>query len=342
MPKLIIQIPCLNEADFLLETVQALPTEIPGIDAIEVLIIDDGSEDATLEIARDAGVDHIVRFPQHQGLARAFSAGIDAALKLGADIIVNTDADNQYEAGDIPALIGPILAGEADMVVGDRQPANLEHFSPVKRILQVYGSWAVRRLSGTDVPDAASGFRAFDRRAALRLNVISEFTYTLETLVQAGKKQLAVAHVPVRARQTRPSRLFGSISSYLRRSIVTLVRIYSLYEPIRVFWTIGFLMLAVGFVLGARFLVFSFLFGPQGLIQSLIFGAVFVIIGVQTVLMGLVADLIASNRSLVEDALLRLRELELRLGTEPDLEPGYHAAPRPLDKAPLAEETEEG
>lgn len=324
MPKLIIQIPCLNEAESLPETIAALPRSLPGVDEIEFLVIDDGSEDGTADVARQLGVHHIVRFPQNQGLARAFSAGMDAALKLGADIIVNTDADNQYDARDIPALIAPILEGKADMVVGDRGPADLEHFSPSKRILQFYGSWVVRGLSGTTVPDAASGFRAFDRRAALRLNVISDFTYTLETLVQAGKKQLAVAHVPVRTRKTRPSRLFRSIPDYLRRSFITLVRIYSLYEPIRVFWTIGTTMIVLGFLLGLRFVIYSLLYGPQGLVQSLILAASLSIIGVQTVLMGLIADLIAASRSLTEDTLLRVRKIELRLGEPPDVEPGYH------------------
>ncbi len=325
MPKLIIQIPCLNEVETLPETLAALPRSVPGVDEVEFLVIDDGSDDGTAELARRLGVDHIVRFPQNQGLARAFSAGVDAALKLGADIIVNTDADNQYEAQDIPALIEPILAGKADMVVGDRGTSDLAHFSPSKRILQFYGSWVVRGLSNTNVPDAASGFRAFDRRAALRLNVISDFTYTLETLVQAGKKQIAVAHVPVRTRKTRPSRLFRSIPNYLRRSFVTLVRIYSLYEPIRVFWTLGGLMVFGGLVLGIRFVTYSFLYGPQGLIQSLILAAALTIIGVQTVLMGLIADLIASSRSLTEDTLLRVRKIELRLGEKPDLAPGYRS-----------------
>lgn len=325
MPKLIIQIPCLNESESLPETVEALPRSLPGIDEVEFLVIDDGSDDGTVDVARSLGVHHIVRFPQNQGLARAFSAGVDAALKLGADIIVNTDADNQYEAADIPALVKPILEGRADMVVGDRGPADLEHFSALKRVLQFYGSWAVRGLSGTKVPDAASGFRAFDRRAALRLNVISDFTYTLETLVQAGKKQLAIAYVPVRVRTTRPSRLFRSIPNYLRRSLVTLVRIYSLYEPIKVFWTLGGAMVLAGVLLGARFVLYSVLYGPQGLIQSLILAAALTIIGVQTVLMGLIADLIASSRSLTEDTLLRVRKMELRLGEKPDLEPGYHS-----------------
>lgn len=325
MPKLIIQIPCLNEAEVLAKTVATLPRELPGIDTIEILVVDDGSQDATVAVARRAGVDHIVRFPQHQGLAKAFSAGIDAALKLGADIIVNTDADNQYESRDIPALVQPILDGRADMVVGDRGPESVAHFSPLKRALQFYGSWVVRGLSGTDVPDAASGFRALSRRAALRLNVMSDFTYTLETLVQAGKKQLAVTHVPVRTRETRPSRLFSSMPSYLRRSFVTLVRIYSLYEPIRVFWTLGALMVLGGVTIGARFLYY-YLFDPVGAgkIQSLILAAALSIIGVQTILMGLIADLIALSRSLTEDTLLRVRKIELRLGEMPDTEPGYH------------------
>jgi len=339
MPKLIIQIPCLNEAEALPETIRALPRRLPGIDEIEFLVIDDGSEDGTADVARRHGVDHIVRFPQHQGLAKAFSAGMDAALKLGADIIVNTDADNQYDARDIPALIAPILAGRADMVVGDRDPQNLEHFSPLKRMLQFYGSWVVRGLSGTNIPDATSGFRAFSRRASLRLNVISEFTYTLETIVQAGKKQLAITHVPVRTYSTRPSRLFRSIPSYLRRSFVTLVRIYSLYEPIRVFWTLGTLMLGVGVLLGMRFLYYSLTVGPQGRVQSLILAAALAIIGVQTILMGLIADLIASSRSLVEDTLLRIRKIELRIGEGPDVEPGYHPEPPVGDEAEPIEGT---
>lgn len=326
MTKLIIQIPCLNEAESLPETIAQLPRSISGVDSVEFLVIDDGSTDGTAGVARSLGVDHVVRFSQHQGLARAFSAGLDAALKLGADLIVNTDADNQYDARDIPALIQPILEGRADMVVGDRDTDQIAHFSKLKRRLQYLGSWVVRGLSGTTIPDAASGFRAFDRRAALRLNVMSDFTYTLETLIQAGKKQLAVAHVKVRTRPTRPSRLIRSIPVYLRRSFLTLVRIYSLYEPIRVFWSLGGVMLLAGLVLGGRFVILSVLYGPQGLIQSLILAAALAIIGVQTILMGLVADLIASSRTLTEDTLHRVRKIELRLGLDADLLPGYRAA----------------
>ncbi|MFM8411190.1 MAG: glycosyltransferase family 2 protein [Alphaproteobacteria bacterium] len=331
MPKLIIQIPSLNEASSLPETIAALPRRIEGIDEIEVLVIDDGSDDGTAEVARRAGADHVIRFPQNQGLAQAFSAGIDAALKLGADVIVNTDADNQYDARDLPALVRPILEGRADMVVGDRGPGELAHFSPLKRALQSYGSWVVRGISGTDVPDAASGFRAFSRRAALRLNVISDFTYTLETLVQAGKKQLAVTHVPVRSRETRPSRLFKSIPSYLYRSFLTLVRIYSLYSPIRLFWAVGSLMVAASVVIGLRFLFAYFTTGGAGMVQSLILAAALGIVGVQTILLGLIADLIGASRSLVEDTLLRVRKIELALDVPVDLEPGFHEDEPPAD-----------
>lgn len=317
--KLIIQIPCYNEEASLAETVAALPTTLPGIDVIETLVIDDGSTDRTAEVARDAGVTYLLRFPVHLGLARAFSAGLDASLKLGADVIVNTDGDHQYPGAEVGRLVAPILAGEVDMVIGDRAPHASRHFGPWKRLLQWVGSWAVRRLSGTSVPDATSGFRAFSRRAALRLNVFTRFTYTLETIIQAGKKHIAVGHVRIETNpERRPSRLFSSISGYLRRSIATMIRIYALYEPLRVFWTLGALALGAGTLIGVRFLVAYFSEGGRGHIQSLILAAVLLIIGFQTVLIGLVADLIGSSRALLEDVLVRVREVEMRLAEEED------------------------
>jgi hypothetical protein len=254
------------------------------------------------------------------GLARAFSAGLDAALKLGADVIVNTDADNQYRGEDVALLVAPILSGSAEMVIGDRAPHQVAHFGTTKRLLQRLGSWVVRQLSGTTVPDAASGFRAFSRRAALRLNVFTKFTYTLETIIQAGKKHIPIAHVRIGTNaERRPSRLFGSLWTYLKHSIATLVRIYALYEPLKVFWSVGLVFLVTGMVLGLRFLA-DYLAGEgAGHIQSLILAAVLLIIGYQTVLIGLVADLIGGNRSLLEDTLFRVRELELRVGEAPEV-----------------------
>lgn len=311
--KLVIQIPCLNEEAILPSTLADLPTSIPGIDEIEIVVIDDGSVDGTAAAARRAGVRHVVRAPVNQGLARAFSAGLDYALRLGADIIVNTDADGQYRGEQIERLVAPILHHEADMVIGDRSPGTLTHFSPFKRILQVLGSWVVRQLSGTRIPDATSGFRAFSREAALRMNVVSDFTYTLETIIQAGKKQLLVTHVPIDVNpETRPSRLFPGIPSYLLRSTATLVRIYALYEPLRVFTIIGLVLLSGATVIGGRFLYYYFLAdGGEGHVQSLILAAVLALAGVQTVLIGLLADLIGSSRRILEDTLLRVRRLEL-------------------------------
>jgi len=310
--KLVIQIPCLNEEASLPATLADLPTTLEGIDEIEIVVIDDGSTDGTADVARRLGVRHVVRAPVNQGLARAFSAGLDYALRLGADIVVNTDADGQYKGGQIANLIAPILHHEADIVVGDRQPGRLAHFSPSKRLLQVIGSWVVRQLSGTRVPDATSGFRAFSREAALRMNVVSDFTYTLETIIQAGKKQLLVTHVPIDVNpETRPSRLFPGIPSYVIRSGATLVRIYALYEPLRVFTIIGFVLLAGGAVIGVRFVFFYITEGGDGHIQSLILAAVLALAGFQTIMVGLLADLIGSSRRLLEDTLLRVRRLEL-------------------------------
>ncbi|MGH7893257.1 MAG: glycosyltransferase family 2 protein [Candidatus Binatia bacterium] len=335
MVKLIIQIPCFNEEASLAETLAALPRQLAGVDAIETLVIDDGSTDATAEVARAARATYLLRFPVNLGLARAFSAGLDAALKLGADLIVNTDADHQYPGSEIERLIAPILAGEAEMVIGDRAPHRSRHFSPWKRLLQRIGSWAVRQLSGTTVPDAASGFRAFSRRAALRLNVFTQFTYTLETIIQAGKKHIPIAHVPVETNpEQRPSRLFSSIGAYVRRSLTTMIRIYALYEPLRVFWTLGTICLAGGALIGIRFLVDYFADGGAGHIQSLILAAVLIIVGFQTMLIGLVADLIGSSRSLLEDMLVRVREIELRIADDVDVVPLETGDPEVVRLAP--------
>jgi len=310
--KLVIQIPCLDEEETLPQTLAALPRQVRGIDEIEVIVIDDGSSDATAEVARANGVHEVVRFPNHQGLARAFAAGLDHALQRGADVIVNTDADNQYDARDIEVLVQPILRGEADMVIGDRDTARLEHFSLMKRVLQRLGSWAVRQLSGTQIPDATSGFRAISRSAALKLNVLSDFSYTLETIIQAGKKQLFLTHVDVDVRETkRPSRLFRGIAGYIFHSIGTIARIYALYNPLRTFSFIGGALMLSGFFLSLRFLADYFRTGGTGHVQSLILAAVLVITGFQSMLIGLVADLIGSSRLILEDALLRIRRLEL-------------------------------
>jgi len=310
--KLIIQIPCFNEEATLPATLADLPRQIDGIDLIETLVIDDGSTDGTSEAARAAGVTYVLRAPVNQGLARAFSAGLDFALKHGADLIVNTDADNQYKGSCIPALISPILHGEADIVVGNRNPFWVAHFSYFKRILQAFGSWIVRGLSGTTVPDVTSGFRAFSREAALRMNVVSDFTYTLETIIQAGTKQLSVTHVDVEINAaTRPSRLFSGLASYVFHSMGTIGRIYALYNPLRVFSIIGGALLLGGAGIGIRFVYDYLTVGGAGHIQSLIAAAVLLIAGFQTVLIGLVADLIGSSRRMLEDALLRIRRLEL-------------------------------
>lgn len=310
--KLIIQIPCLNEEQTLPQTLLALPKHIPGVDKIEVLVIDDGSTDRTADVARNHGVDHIIRLTNNKGLAEGFMIGLDACLRLDADIIVNTDADNQYNAADISRLIEPILRRKADMVVGDRQINEVAYFSPLKKQLQKFGSWTVRNVSGTTIPDVTSGFRAFSREAALRLNVVSRFTYTVETIIQAGKKNLAVTHVPVRTNgKFRESRLFKSIPSYIWKSIGTIFRIYTMYEPLKIFVTIGGSIFMLGLLISLRFLYYYFTSGGTGHIQSLILAAVFFIVGFQVMMLGLIADLNGNNRRLLEDVLYRIRRQEL-------------------------------
>jgi glycosyltransferase involved in cell wall biosynthesis len=306
--KLIVQIPCLNEEANLPETLKAIPRQIEGIDHVEVLIIDDGSTDRTAEVARAHGADHVVRFTRRKGLAAGFMAGLDACLRLGADIIVNTDADHQYPGYEIPRLIAPILSGEADMVVGDREVQQVAHFSPMKRQLQGLGSWVVRKVSGTRVPDVTSGFRALNREAALHINIVTEFTYTLESIIQAGKKKLAVAHLAVATQQTRPSRLFSSSWEYVKRSAAAILRIY---EPFKVFLLLGSALFFAGLALGMRYAYFWWLGDIRGHLQSAILSVLLLILGFQTLQWGVMADLIASNRKLIEDLLYRVRKMEL-------------------------------
>ena len=312
MKKLIIQIPCLNEATTLPATLADLPRAVPGIDVIETLVIDDGSRDGTAEVARDCGVDHIVRFRRNKGLAAAFMAGIDASLKAGADFIVNTDADNQYAGRDIQKLLLPLLNGQADICIGDRNIAELRHMSWRKRQLQRLGSWVVRQVSGTNVPDTTSGFRAYTRDAALRMMIVSEFSYTLESIIQAGKKRMAIAHVEVATNpRMRESRLFDSIFSYVKRSAATITRIYAMYEPLKVFTYLGLVLMFSGFAFGLRVIYFYL----QGEVwkhpASVTATAMLTIVGVLVMGLGLLADVISGNRKLLEDLLYRVRSMEL-------------------------------
>jgi glycosyltransferase involved in cell wall biosynthesis len=328
--KLIIQIPCFDEAEQLPATLADLPRELPGVDAVEWLIIDDGSSDATVEVARAHGVQHVVRLTNNKGLAAAFQAGLDACLKLGADIIVNTDADNQYQGGEVRKLVRPILAGDADMVVGDRETDQIEHFSPLKKRLQRLGSAVVRRASGTDVPDTTSGFRAYNREAALQMQVVSKFTYTLETIIQAGKMLVAVDHVPIRTNETtRESRLFPSMWAYVRRNTLSIFRVYALYEPLRVFMMAAALVALPAAVIWTRFLYFFFAGEGEGHVQSLILGSTLMIIAVQLVALGVVADILAASRTLQQRTLERVRRVELTLGVEPS-----HYEPATADGGP--------
>jgi glycosyltransferase involved in cell wall biosynthesis len=323
--KLIIQIPCLNEEANLPATIADLPQHLDGIDEIELLVIDDGSTDRTVEVARESGVDHIVRLTNHKGLAAGFQAGLDACLKLGADIVVNTDADNQYRGADIEKLVAPILAGEADMVVGDRRIGTIEHFSGAKKWLQRLGSWVVRRLSGTEIADTTSGFRAYNREAALGLLVVDSFTYTLESLIQAGKMLVALDQVEIETNpQTRESRLFGSTGAYVRRNAVSILRIYARYEPLRVFATAGLIVAVLAFAAWIPFLADWILNGDStGHIQSLILGAVLFIAAMQLVALGVIGDLLAGQRVMTQRVFERVRRVELAMKVEPShYEPG--------------------
>jgi len=310
--KLIIQISCLNEEESLPETLKALPKKLDGIDKIEVLIIDDGSTDRTVRVAEEYGVDYIISFKKNQGLARSFMVGLNACLKFGADIIVNTDADNQYNADDIPILIQPILDGKADMVVGTRPISRIQSFSPFKKLMQKLGSWLVRKVSRTDIEDAPSGFRAFSQNAALKLNVFNTFTYTHETVIQVGLKNMALVCVPVRVNPTkRPSRLFRSIPSYITRSLFAIIRMMVVYRPFRFFLSIGLLFLSVGGFFILRYLYYYFFISGTGHVQSVVLAGVLIGIGFQMILIAFLADLLGVNRKLLEEIQYRLRKQDL-------------------------------
>jgi glycosyltransferase involved in cell wall biosynthesis len=329
--KLIIQIPCFNEEGQLPITLSRLPRQVDGFDSVEWLIIDDGSSDRTVEVAREHSVDHIVRLTNHKGLAAAFQAGLDAGLKLGADVIVNTDADNQYEGQDVPKLVAPIVRGHADMVVGDRRVDTVEHFSTPKKLLQRIGSWVVRHASSTEIPDTTSGFRAYNREAALQTQAVSKFTYTLETIIQAGKLLVAVDHVPVRTNEkTRQSRLFPSTASYVRRNALSIFRVYSQYQPLKVFWGAALVMGVPALALFIRFLVI-FIESPhaaaRGHIQSLIAGAVLFIAAMLLLSLGVIGDLLDAQRTISQRTFERVRRIELQLGVQPShYEPGATSA----------------
>jgi glycosyltransferase involved in cell wall biosynthesis len=316
--KLIIQIPCFNEAAQLPHTLADLPREVEGFDIVEWLVVDDGSTDETIEVARAHGVDHLVRLTNNKGLATGFQAGIDTALKLGADVIVNTDADNQYHGPDIVKLVRPILEGRADMVIGDREVSGIDHFSPLKKTLQRLGSWVVRQASSTSVPDTTSGFRAYNREAAIQIMVVSRFTYTLETIIQAGKLLVAIDHVPIRTNpKTRESRLFPSMGSYVRRNAVSIFRVYAQYEPLRVFWSLALLIGLASAAVWIRFLVAYIEGSGKGHVQSLILGAVLFIAAVVLWALGVIGDLLAAQRVMTQRTFERMRRVELQLGVAP-------------------------
>jgi glycosyltransferase involved in cell wall biosynthesis len=317
--KLVIQIPCFNEEQTLAQTIAVLPREVKGFDRVEFLVIDDGSTDRTSEVAGECGVDHLIKFTGNRGLARGFMAGLDACLKVGADVIVNTDADNQYDAACIPDLTRPIVEGAADMVIGDRQVETVSSFSPTKKRLQRFGSWVVRQASASDVRDATSGFRALSRDAALSLFVTSEFTYTLETVIQGGAARLRMTSVPIKTNlPTRKSRLFGNTFVYVKRSIGTIIRIYTMYNPLKTFLSVAALFLTGGLIASFRFLYFFFTEDKTGHIQSLILAAILIIAAFQIALSGIVADLIGANRKLLDSALKRIRSLEADAARRPE------------------------
>jgi glycosyltransferase involved in cell wall biosynthesis len=316
MTKVIIQIPCYNEAATLPGTLRDLPRSLPGVDVVEWLVVDDGSQDGTAEVARAHGVSHVVKFDRNRGLAAAFTAGLEASVRAGADIIVNTDADNQYRATDIAALVTPIVERRAELVIGDRRVGSLPNFSWLKRRLQVMGSWVLGRAAELETPDATSGFRALSRDAALRTLVLSNYSYTLETLIQAGARRASVMFVPIGINpQTRPSRLMRSIPEYIGKSTVTIVRAYAMYRPLRVFVTLGGTLIVLGLLPGLRFVWFYLTGSRVGHIQSLILAAILIIIGFQVILIGLVADVLAANRKLLEEVVYRLRR---RDAADPD------------------------
>lgn len=344
--KLIIQIPCYNEAETLEIALNELPAELDGIDEIEYLIIDDGSRDGTVAVAKAWGVHHVVSFKQNKGLAKGFMAGLDEALRQGADIIVNTDADNQYCAEDIGALIGPILAGQADYVIGARPIDATEHFSFIKKKLQHFGSWVVRKASNTDIPDAPSGFRAMTREAAMRMNVVNDYTYTLETIVQAGRERIPITSVPVRTNaELRPSRLFHSIWSYVKKSMLTIIRAYIMYKPLKCFSYFASLPMLIGLIYAARFIVFYFKGTGSGHVQSLILGCTLIILGFLTFMMGLMADVISANRKILEDAQYHARRAEYEAirrerQREPDPDGAVKGAVTPFQRQHFAAEQE--
>ncbi len=306
--KLIIQIPCYNEAQTLAIALAELPREVEGFDKVEWLIINDGSTDDTVKVAKECGVDHIVNFTHNQGLAKGFMAGIKECLKQGADVIVNTDADNQYEAKDIPKLVKPILEGKAEYVIGERPIGQTEHFSPAKKFLQKLGSWVVRKASNTDIPDAPSGFRAMSRECAMQLNVYNNYTYTLETIIQAGQKNMAITSVPIRTNEDlRPSRLLSSIPNYIKKSVVTIIRIFVVYKPFKFFMSIAAILFGLGLLLGLRFLYYYFTGDGNGHMQSVVLAGVLLGMGFQTALIAFIADLQAVNRKLLEEIKLSMQ-----------------------------------